>query len=647
MTVNIFVQLLISYQHRAFKKNLILLWFIVAFINLLRKTQTKWLTPFNIFSTPSYQQIGLTINRNKKLLLLSFTSNLLAAFLETATLGVIFLALGVLESHKLPHLPNQIASTFPWLAQKWTGDSQTIFLVLITLAVALQLTRSLMDYVSKVATGDLTARIQAQMTETIFARIISLSFPCASRYKVGDLTAHVGQGGSTIDLQVRTWNGLLTGVLMVVAYSVTVLAISVPLSAVAVLLFIVLLFFQRWLLPRIRATSVKLSHAQVDVSKDMVENIQALRVVHTFGRQAQTIERVRSLQQEVLGFLQRQVRLMSITSPLNNSLTILVVAILLTAGSLLLRREQSAVLPSLATFILALNRLSMQMQGIAGTMQQLAENSGRMLRIDEILYTKDKEFTPSGGAEFTGLKSAISFTEVSLHYDGTTTPSLVNVSFKLPRNSVTALVGESGAGKSSIADLLIGLYEPTSGQVLVDGLALQSYSLESWRKGLGVVGQDTFIFNQSILENIRYGLPQATADEVRDAAHLAQADGFISSLPQGYDTVVGERGYRLSGGQRQRIALARAILMQPEILILDEATSALDSQSERLVQEALNQFERDRTVLVIAHRLSTIVRADQIIVLEKGQVLEQGNHQELLQLDGKYAHYWALQSGEK
>jgi ATP-binding cassette subfamily B protein/subfamily B ATP-binding cassette protein MsbA len=160
-----------------------------------------------------------------------------------------------------------------------------------------------------------------------------------------------------------------------------------------------------------------------------------------------------------------------------------------------------------------------------------------------------------------------------------------------------------------------------------------------------VVSQDTFIFNQSILENIRYGLPQATADEVRDAAHLAQADGFISSLPQGYDTVVGERGYRLSGGQRQRIALARAILMQPEILILDEATSALDSQSERLVQEALNQFERDRTVLVIAHRLSTIVRADQIIVLEKGQVLEQGNHQELLQLDGKYAHYWALQSG--
>ena len=142
-------------------------------------------------------------------------------------------------------------------------------------------------------------------------------------------------------------------------------------------------------------------------------------------------------------------------------------------------------------------------------------------------------------------------------------------------------------------------------------------------------------------------MPQATADEVRDAAHLAQADGFISSLPQGYDTVVGERGYRLSGGQRQRIALARAILMQPEILILDEATSALDSQSERLVQEALNQFERDRTVLVIAHRLSTIVRADQIIVLEKGQVLEQGNHQELLQLDGKYAHYWALQSGEK
>ena len=188
------------------------------------------------------------------------------------------------------------------------------------------------------------------------------------------------------------------------------------------------------------------------------------------------------------------------------------------------------------------------------------------------------------------------------------------------------------------------MYEPTEGSILVDGLDLHSYSLESWRNQLGVVSQDTFIFNQSILENIRYGLPQATDADVREAARQAQAEVFIEAMPQAYDTIVGERGYKLSGGQRQRIALARAILKQPEILILDEATSALDSETEQLVQQALNQLGCDRTVLVVAHRLSTIVHADQILVLDGGQVVESGNHRDLLALGGKYARYWAMQS---
>jgi len=317
---------------------------------------------------------------------------------------------------------------------------------------------------------------------------------------------------------------------------------------------------------------------------------------------------------------------------------------LLVAGSLFLKREYSAILPALATFILSLNRLSAQVQGLTNNVNMLAQNSGQMMRLDTILQVQDKEFSRQGGEVFEGLKSYVSFEQVSLNYDGTSTPALSNLSFKLHKNSVTALVGESGAGKSSIADLLIGLYAPTAGQILVDGLDLQAYSWESWRSRLGVVSQDTFIFNQSILDNIRYSLPHATNTDVWEAARLAQADKFIQAMPQGYDTVVGERGYRLSGGQRQRIALARAILKKPEILILDEATSALDSQSERLVQEALNQFECDRTVLVIAHRLSTIIHADQIVVMEQGQVVEQGNHEELIALDGKYARYWSLQS---
>jgi len=205
------------------------------------------------------------------------------------------------------------------------------------------------------------------------------------------------------------------------------------------------------------------------------------------------------------------------------------------------------------------------------------------------------------------------------------------------------LVGSSGAGKSSIADLLVGLFDPTEGQILIDGTPLNDFDLISWQQHLGVVSQDTFLFNASIADNISHGSPNATKAEIAAAAEKAQADGFISDLPEGYETLIGERGYRLSGGQRQRLSLARAILRDPELLILDEATSALDTQSERLVQEAIDQFERQHTVLVIAHRLSTIVKADIICVLDKGQIIEQGNHQQLLEKQGIYAGLWRQQ----
>jgi ATP-binding cassette subfamily B protein/subfamily B ATP-binding cassette protein MsbA len=207
-----------------------------------------------------------------------------------------------------------------------------------------------------------------------------------------------------------------------------------------------------------------------------------------------------------------------------------------------------------------------------------------------------------------------------------------------------ALVGPSGAGKSSIADLLTGLYAPSSGSIWIDDQPLQQVKLDSWQQRLGVVSQDTFLFNATIAENIAFGTSGASQARIEAACQAAQAAGFIESLPQGYDTLVGERGYRLSGGQRQRLSLARAILRDPELLILDEATSALDSQSERLVQEAIERFERNHTVLVIAHRLSTIVRADQILVLEGGRVVQRGRHSSLLAEAGLYQQLWQQQS---
>jgi len=277
------------------------------------------------YNTPAYRTIATTMNRNRSLVVFTFVSNLLSATLETATLGIIFLALGVLQDNQLPQLPDTIKSTLPWLADRWKGENQEVFLLLIGLAVLAQVVRSLMTYISLVSSGDLTARVQAQMTEKVFARIMSFTFSCASRYKIGDLSTYVGQAGSTVDIQMRLWSGFLTGIMMFFAYSITVLTISLPLSAVALLLFVLLIWLQRYLIPRIQSTAQstarELSQAQVEVTKDMVENIQGLRVVHTFSYQYSTVNRVVYLQKQVLVFLQRQAKLLSITSPLNNALT--------------------------------------------------------------------------------------------------------------------------------------------------------------------------------------------------------------------------------------------------------------------------------------------------------------------------------------
>jgi ATP-binding cassette subfamily B protein/subfamily B ATP-binding cassette protein MsbA len=242
------------------------------------------------------------------------------------------------------------------------------------------------------------------------------------------------------------------------------------------------------------------------------------------------------------------------------------------------------------------------------------------------------------------LRDGIRLHDVTLHYAPELPPALQSIQLALPRGKTVALVGSSGAGKSSIADLLCGLYDPSEGEVLIDGIPLNQHDLITWQQRLGVVSQDTFLFNASIADNISFGTPTATRADIVAAAEKAQAAGFIAELPNGYDTLIGERGYRLSGGQRQRLSLARAILRDPELLILDEATSALDTQSERLVQQAIDEFEGRHTVLVIAHRLSTVVKADQIYILDRGRIVEQGNHDSLLDANGIYAKLWNQQT---
>ena len=295
----------------------------------------------------------------------------------------------------------------------------------------------------------------------------------------------------------------------------------------------------------------------------------------------------------------------------------------------------TSTLPKLGVFAIAMVQLLPALTAIGRMRMEMmgdlpdVELSYHSL-VDPVPRTKD------GSKVLASFDQAIMFEDVSFAYKGRDS-LLDHVNMTFEKGKVTAIVGPSGGGKTTLINLILGLFEPTEGFISVDGLPLRQYKAESWLSKIGFVSQDSFIYNSTVAENIDFGRNGHSTESIINAARIANAHGFISELPQGYDTIVGDRGMKLSGGQQQRIAIARAILNQPEILIFDEATSSLDSVSEKLVQQAIDNVARERTVIIIAHRLSTVRGANKIIVLDEGRVIEQGSHAELLERDGHYS----------
>lgn len=614
---------------------------------MITSTFLRWLSQPFFGNEPVHQLIRLASRRQWRLLALTLGTGLLQSLTEGFTFGVVFLAIKALTTTSggnVQVVGQPLVGWLPGLAGWLNGlPSGGLFLGLLGLALILQALQSLTRYVNSVSIGYFSAHCKSLVALSIQRQVLSFTFPCASRYKVGDLADNINEGPDAVRIQIEQSSSFLLGLLLLVTYLIVLIKISLWLLVIVIIVGLFLFILQTRLLPRIRAGSVRLSAIQLEIVSLITEQFQGLRLLHSSGQLDASVNLAKISMSRLEDEFRRQYRRTSLIGPITQFLPILAIVIIASLSLYIFGGRNSGVLPNLITFVYALQKLTGQINMLNYNSNALAENSGRFQRLNGLLSHKDKEYRRVGGTPFVKLRSSICFEEVGLRYSHDLPESLCNISFVLPRGHMLALVGPSGAGKSSIADLLTGLYQPTVGRILVDDESLTEIDLSTWQQRLGVVSQDTFLFNATIADNIAFGTPSATPQQIEEACAAAQAAGFIELLPEGYATLVGERGYRLSGGQRQRLSLARAILRNPELLILDEATSALDSSSERLVQEALERFERNHTVLVIAHRLSTIVKADQILVLDKGKIVESGNHKTLLEQGGLYSNMWDLQ----
>lgn len=522
-------------------------------------------------------------------------------------------------------------------------DPQRALLLVISLILVTFLLKNLFNYIALFFITFLRNGILKDIRIALYNTITKMSMAHFTEKRKGDLMSRVSNDVTEIQYSFLSIIELLIREPLTITF-----ALIMMLSISAKLTFFVLLFvpFAGILISRIGKTlQPKSNKVQIEVGEVLAkieETISGLNIIKAFRAEGSFQAKFKDTNQRLFKLSNSLINRMNLSSPLSEFLGIGVFAVLLWYGGSLVLVEKQLNAAAFLTFLLLAYGVLTPAKGISKALYSIKKGNAAAARILEVLETPNPIVDPVNPEKMSAFSKEISFNKVSFAYENELVIDKLNLT--IPKGSSVALVGPSGGGKSTIANLVPRFYDVNEGSISIDGTDIRQITKNDLRSLMGIVTQDSILFNDTVANNLRIAKPNATEKELKNAAEIANALSFIEALPKGFDTAIGDQGNKLSGGQKQRLSIARAVLKNPEILILDEATSALDTESERLVQEALIKMMKSRTSLVIAHRLSTIQNADLIVVLQNGKIAEKGTHEELIAKNGTYKKLIELQS---